>query len=187
MDNNRVRIGKNLHTLSTFCFQAEKPDAKIEVGDDFVTYYNCRISAWGKGEIKIGDHCSFGSGTRIDSRECISIGNYVLISWDVRIADFDPHPIDPEERANEMQHSQDLIWPQFSRAPRDRIHYKTTFVTKPVLIEDKVWIGERALILKGVKIGYGSVVAAGAVVAHDVPPYSILAGNPARIVKTLST
>jgi acetyltransferase-like isoleucine patch superfamily enzyme len=186
MDDDRVKIGKNLRTLTTFCFQAEKPNGKIEVGDDFVAYYNCRISSWGEGKIKIGAHCSFGSGTKIDCRESITIGDYVLISWDVLMADFDPHPIDPEERANEMQHSQDLIWPKFSREPRHEIDYKANFVMKPIVIEDKVWIGERALILKGVRIGYGSLVAAGAVVTRDVPPYSIVAGNPAEVVKTLS-
>jgi galactoside O-acetyltransferase len=186
MGNDRVKIGKNLRTLTTFCFQAEGPNGKIEVGDDFVAYYNCRISSWGEGKIKIGAHCSFGSGTRIDCRESITIGNYVLISWDVLMADFDPHPIDPEERANEMQHSQDLIWPQFYRGPRGEIDYKANFVVKPIVIEDKVWIGERALILKGVRIGYGSLVAAGAVVTHDVPPYSIVAGNPAKVVKEIA-
>lgn len=185
LDNGRVKIGKNLRTLTTFCFQAEKPNGKIEVGDDFIAYYNCRISAWGNGDIKIGQHCSFGSGTRIDCRESITIGNYVLISWDVLMADYDPHPVNPEERANEMQHSQDLIWPSFSKGAREKTGYKANFLTRPIVIEDKVWIGERALILKGVKIGYGSLVAAGSVVTHDVPPYSIVAGNPAKVVKTL--
>ena len=185
MDSDRVKIGKNLRTLTTLCFQAEKPNGTIEVGDDFIAYYNCKISSWGEGKIKIGTHCSFGSGTRIDCRESISIGNYVLISWDVLMADFDPHPIDPEERANEMQHSQGLIWPNFSSRARKRIASKAKFLTRPILIEDKVWIGERALILKGVKIGYGSLVAAGSVVTRNVPPYSIVAGNPAQVVKKL--
>jgi acetyltransferase-like isoleucine patch superfamily enzyme len=53
------------------------------------------------------------------------------------------------------------------------------------MIEDKVWIGMDALILKGVTIGEGSVVAARSVVTKDVPPYSLVAGNPARVVKSL--
>ena len=55
----------------------------------------------------------------------------------------------------------------------------------PIRIEDKVWIGMDALILKGVTIGEGSVVAARSVVTKDVPPYSLVAGNPARVVKSL--
>ncbi|TAL61403.1 MAG: hypothetical protein EPN88_14845, partial [Bacteroidetes bacterium] len=99
----QVKIGKNLHVLTTTCFQGEKPNGRIEVGNNFVAYYNCKIRAWDKGIIKIGNNCSFGSGTKIDSRRAVSIGNYVLTSWDVLISDFDGHPIDPEERAVEME------------------------------------------------------------------------------------
>ncbi len=55
---------------------------------------------------------------------------------------------------------------------------------KPVVIEDDVWIGSRVTILPGVTIGRGSVVGAAAVVTKDVPPYSVVAGNPAKVVKT---
>ena len=55
----------------------------------------------------------------------------------------------------------------------------------PIVIEDRAWIGFNAIILKGVTIGEGSVVAAGAVVTKDVEPYTVVAGNPARVVKRL--
>ncbi len=55
---------------------------------------------------------------------------------------------------------------------------------KPVVIEDDVWIGSRVIILPGVTIGKGSVIGASAVVTKSVPPYSVVAGNPAKIVKT---
>lgn len=57
-------------------------------------------------------------------------------------------------------------------------------VTKPVTIEDDVWIGERAIILPGVTIGHGSIIGAGAVVAKNIPAYSVAVGNPARVVKS---
>ena len=57
-------------------------------------------------------------------------------------------------------------------------------VEKPVIIEDDVWIGSRVTILPGVTIGEGSVIGASAVVAKSVPPYSVVVGNPAKIVKT---
>lgn len=52
-----------------------------------------------------------------------------------------------------------------------------------IIVEDEVWIGYGAIILSGVTIGKGSVIAAGAVVTHDIPPYAIAAGNPAKVVK----
>jgi acetyltransferase-like isoleucine patch superfamily enzyme len=56
----------------------------------------------------------------------------------------------------------------------------------PVVIEDKVWIGFNVIILKGVRVGEGAVVAAGSVVTKDVPPYCVVAGNPAHVVKELA-
>jgi len=184
--NRNVKIGENLHILNILCFKAEQPVAEITVGDDFTAYYRCSFNAWGKGTISFGDCCSIGSGTKIDCREAVTIGNHVLISWDVLISDFEPHTIDPELRVREMEYSHYMTWPRFRRLPVpvfDRSAYK--FISKPIVIEDKVWIGARALIMKGVKIGKGSIVAAGAVVTKDVPPYSIVAGNPAVVVKTV--
>ncbi len=57
--------------------------------------------------------------------------------------------------------------------------------TKPVVLEDNVWIGDSAIICKGVTIGENSIIGAGAVVTKNVPPNSIFAGNPAKLVKTL--
>ena len=65
-------------------------------------------------------------------------------------------------------------------APKDR-----SLVTSPVVIEDNVWIGEKVVILKGVRIGEGAVIGAGAIVTHDIPPYSVAVGIPARVINTL--
>lgn len=83
---------------------------------------------------------------------------YCAISWDIEILDADMHTIVAED----------------GQALPNRA---------PVVIEDRVWIGTRALILKGVTIGHDSIVAAGAVVAHSVPPHSICAGNPAKVIR----
>ena len=56
----------------------------------------------------------------------------------------------------------------------------------PIVIEDNVWIGRDSRILKGVTVGKGSIVALGAIVTHDVPPYCVVAGNPAKVVKRLA-
>lgn len=185
IQRKNVTVGANPHIMNPFCLRAEKPEAFIEIGRNFTAYSRCRITAWGRGRITIGDNCSFGSRSIIDCRERVALGNYVLVSWDVSLSDYEAHPSDPEERAREMEYSRAMLWPQFARRPEVPEPYTPIFRTRPIVIEDKVWIGARAMILKGVRIGYGSIVAAGAVVTKDVPPYSIVTGNPAVVVKTL--
>lgn len=180
-----VSTGHNLHVLNPNCFKADKPGAFIGIGDDFVGYYGCSLGATGTGRITVGNCCSFGTGTKVYCRDNVSIGNYALLAWDVLIMDYDPHPIDPEERTLEMEYSHGMVWPKFGRQPGQPLAFKMQFQTKPVVIEDKVWVGARAIILKGVRIGYGSIIAAGAVVTCDIPPYSIAAGNPAKVVKQI--
>ena len=109
-------------------------------------------------EIVIGDDVGV-SGCTISAGKSIVIGNRVLVGSGAVITDGDAHPIDPEERRSGVLCER-----------------------RPVVIEDDVFIGARAIILKGVRIGRGAVVGAAAVVAKDVPPYSVVVGNPARIV-----
>jgi len=115
------------------------------------------INAFGKGSvIEIGDDVGI-SGCSITAHRRITIGNRVLIGSGVLITDSDAHPINP--------------------AFRQDAHY---IGIAPVEIGDDVFLGARAIILKGVHIGNGAVVGAGAVVTKDVPPFAIVAGNPAR-------
>lgn len=83
----------------------------------------------------------------------VEIGNSCKIAWDVIIMDSDLHPIEGKVLEN-----------------------------KPVIIEDHVWIGCRAIILKGVRIGKGAIIAAGSVVTKDIPAYTIAVGVPARVI-----
>jgi len=182
--SGNIKLGGNIHVLGLGTFMAERPGAQVCIGNDFTAYYHCRIAAWGSGSIRIGNYCSLGSGTILDCRESVILGDHVLISWNVLVSDFDPHPIDPVLRSSEIEYSHFMTFPRFARRPApdfDRSSYR--FVTKPVVIESDVWIGARAIILKGVRIGRGSVVGAGSVVTRDVPEYSVVAGNPAKVVK----
>ena len=116
--------------------------------------------------LDIGSGSYIGYQTGIVSGRGVHIGEYVLIANRVFIAADDGHPIDfAARRANLSPASEDL---------------------KEIWIEDDVWIGEGATILKGVRLGKGAIVASHAVVTKDVPPYSVVAGNPASIVKQLS-
>ena len=112
--------------------------------------------------IGIGDNTRVNNGCTFISEGSgggISIGRDVLIGPDVMIFDSDFHPVEPELRL-------DKAGPE----------------TAPVAIADNVFIGARAVILKGVTIGEGAVIAAGAVVTRDVGPREIAMGNPAYVV-----
>lgn len=129
----------------------------LEVGDDFKVWSaHRRTVISGPGRIRIGDRVFVNCGTTIIAVKEIVIGDDVALANEVYILDSNSHGIE-------------------GKAP----------VEAPVRIGDGTWVGNRAMILPGVTIGRRVVVAAGAVVTHDVPDDCLVAGNPARIVRTL--
>lgn len=134
----------------------------------------------GDGHVTIGKHFYMGGFSYIHAADSIYIGDCVIVSNHVRIMDNNSHPTDPEKR---MKMS--LAGAIQENGATSPLWSATLAEHAPVVIEDNVWIGEFAAILKGVTIGKGSVVGCHCVVTKDVPPYSIVAGNPARVVKTL--
>jgi len=124
-----------------------------------------------EGRIQIGDYCFFSNAILLCEAE-LCIGNYVVIGWNTTIADTDFHPISPAARV------QDAI----ACSPLARGRARPLIAKRPVIIEDDVWIGPNATILKGVRIGAGAFIEAGALVTHSVPPNARVMGNPAQIV-----
>lgn len=110
--------------------------------------------------IKIGRDCGF-TGTTIVAAESIEIGDRVLVGANTTIVDTDFHP---------------LNW-------RDRQLDINAGKHRPVVIEDDVFIGMNTLILKGVRVGRGSVIGAGSVVTKDVPAEAVVTGNPAQVLR----
>lgn len=108
--------------------------------------------------IRVGDFVGV-SGCTITACSAITIGDHVLIGSGALLTDSDAHSIDPDERRRGGGGE-----------------------SKPIIVEDDVFIGARAIVLKGVVIGKGSVIGAGAVVSKSVPPYSVVVGNPGKIV-----
>ena len=150
----------------------------IRIGHHFHLEGRLRTSPHGK--IKIGNYCYISTGAFIGAAELIKIGDYVGIAHYTYILDNNNHPTDPEER---KKHRIRVApggegYPTLGTAWEMSDH-------KPVIIDDNVWIGMYCFIGKGVHIGEGAIVARQSVVTKDVPPYTVVAGNPARIVKEL--
>lgn len=133
------------------------------------------LTFWNAGKITIGKWCYVGEGSRIWSQSSISIGDYVLIAHLVDIHDTNSHPIDWRERRLDTE----AIFSGSYRTP-------TQTVSAPVVIEDDVWIGFKASVMKGVRIGRGAIVSSGAIVTKDVAAWTIVAGNPAKVIGELT-
>ena len=131
------------------------------------------VSETDESIISIGDNVFIGSGSTLDCVMSIVIEDDVLISYGCLLADSDNHSVSYSARKKDL-----LDW-------KSGKHDWATTVSKPILISKGVWIGANAIILKGVTIGEGAVVGAGSVVTKNVPPYTIVAGNPARIIREI--
>lgn len=116
--------------------------------------------------LEVGDRTGIGHGCTFTVGKRITIGRNCRIASDVFVFDSHGHPSDPERRRAGLPPDESDI--------------------KPVVIGDNVWIGRRAIIFPGVTIGSGSAVSAGAVVTSDVPPETVVAGNPARRIGSLA-
>jgi acetyltransferase-like isoleucine patch superfamily enzyme len=113
----------------------------------------------------VGDHTSIGHNCRFTIGKQITFGRHCHISSDVWMFDSGGHPSDPEARQAGLSPSPEEV--------------------RPIVVEDNVWIGSRSVIFPGVTIGQGSIVVAASVVTGDVPPNTIVAGNPARKIHSL--
>lgn len=129
------------------------PGAVLALHGHFLFYTRCQVSVEPGGRLTLGQGYA-SPGLFLCCAESVTIGDGVAIGEEVIIRDHDGH---------------EITGGRPSRAP--------------IVIESRVWIGMRAIILKGVTIGEGSIVAAGAVVTKPVPPGVLVAGNPARIVR----
>jgi acetyltransferase-like isoleucine patch superfamily enzyme len=174
-----IELGENTRNERLICMVRvpEKNKKYLVAGNDCViagNYYFERSS----GRINIGNDTFIGGSTFI-CIESISVGDHVLISWGCTIMDNDAHSLVMSERladVAEWKKGLDENKPGF---------YKNWLNVKsaPIIIKDNAWIGFNSIILKGVTIGKGAVVASGSVVTSDVPDFAVVGGNPARIIK----
>jgi len=124
-----------------------------------------------RGSIRMGNQCEAYEAYLIAESE-ILIGDRVYIGWHATLADSDFHPVDPDARMKDG----------FALSPLGKGLPREKYVSRPIIVENDVWIGPNAVILKGVRIGTGAVVEPGAVVVKDVPAGARVMGNPAQII-----
>ena len=170
-----VEFGQGFYCESAqiFRFLRNKRARAVVLGDHVSCYAGCSFAIGPNGSCQVGNFTLL-NGALLMAEQRIEIGSHCLVSWNVGIADSDFHPLEPAQRLIDAQ----ALAPFFKDRPKRPI-----LQTAPVIIADNVWIGMNAVILKGVNIGENSVVAAGAVVTKSVPPNSVVAGNPAVVVK----
>lgn len=163
----RVKYGKSLR--GDKCDIINK--GRIEIGNNVTLYSTAEGHVFKTGlfafredsVIKIGNNCGF-SGTVIFCLKKVMIGDYSRFGPGVIIMDNNSHStsIDPETRHNDKAKE------------------------APVIIGNNVWVGLRSIILKGVTVGDNSIIAAGSIVTKNVPPNSLVGGNPAKFIKKLT-
>jgi len=123
--------------------------------------------------VTIGERTFIGGGSKLVAAESVTVGSDVLISWGVTIVDHNSHSIRFSER------SQDVL--DWREGRKDWSNVKTG----PAVIGDKAWLGLNVVVLKGVTVGEGAIVGAGSVVTKDVAPWTIVGGNPARLIREI--
>lgn len=145
----------------------------ISIGSHTLVAGELLVFAHG-GSISIGEWCYIGEGARVWSSGAVVIGDRVLIAHNVNIFDSLTHPLDARQR-----HAQ-------FRAIKLTGHPDSIDLgEQPVTVASDAWIGANACVLRGVTIGEGAIVGAGSVVTQDIPPFTIAAGNPARVIREL--
>lgn len=158
-------LGKNSYIVKPWYIEIF--GGPVSIGDNITLLASSdkrtRLTVWSDKKdipgIRIGDHVLISPGVRISAAQDITIGDNCMIASGAYITDSDWHGI-------------------YDRSlPPDTAY--------PVRLENNVWIGDSAIICKGVTIGENSIVGAGAVVSSHIPANSIAVGNPARVVKTL--
>lgn len=173
-ENVRVDDTAYVETSFSFLFFRSLRQDGVRYGRGASTYLGTMFDVGPRGRVTLGDF-TLVHGARIICDEEITIGDYVLISWNVVLMDSYRVPLDPRERRKELE-----------QIPTRAFRLACAEVpAKPIRIERNAWIGFSACVLPGVTIGEGSIVGARSVVTADVPPFTIVAGNPARVIRQL--
>ncbi len=165
------KFSVGLDSLIDGCALLGAAGGTLEIGQATLMHAKVSFDS-AEATVKIGDRCYLGR-SHLVCHTGISIGDDVIISWGVTIVDHNSHALDWGRRRHDVTN--------WMKGIKNWVGVKIA----PVTIGNKVWIGFGATILKGVTVGEGAVIGAQAVVTHDVPAYTVVAGNPARIIRNL--
>ncbi len=167
-----VTLGERTWLYSSYAFRHyhSRQTQGLVVGHDSGLYNGTFFDVGPAGQVKIGNYCTL-VGAIICTNSRVLIDDYALIAHEVVIAD-SPSAIPSWEPSRAIVTADSHLR---SRGEREA----------SIVIGENAWIGTRAVLLQGAYIGEGSIVGAGTVIDFRVPPYCIVAGNPARIVKEI--
>lgn len=178
-----ININKDTVLLKscTFRFDGVKKANKVNIGAN--STLGCSfVFESDEGVIEIGKNTFVNTGTTLIARNNISIGDYVTIAWGCTIYDHNSHSLDYRERQKDIdRQNNDFKNGRSFIASKDWSVIKS----KSIVIKNNVWIGFDCVILSGVTIGEGAIIGARSVVRNDVEPWTVVAGNPATVMKRL--
>lgn len=171
-----VELDETAHveTSFSFLFYRSEQHPGVVLGRGASCYIGTLFDVGPRGRVTVGDFALL-NGARVICDDAIRIGDHALISWNVVLMDTYRFSADPQARREELRHVPAELPRVLSGAAEPR----------PIEIGPNVWIGFDVVVLPGVTIGEGAVVGAKSVVTADVPPYTVVAGNPARVVRTI--
>jgi acetyltransferase-like isoleucine patch superfamily enzyme len=163
-----------LETTYSFQLFRSRAENAVSIGRGSTIYLGVMFDLGPRARVSIGEF-TLMNGTRIICDAEVSIGDYCLISWNTVFMDTYRLPRAGAARRRELE-----LLP--TRTPR---HAAAETPARPIRIERNVWIGFDSCVLPGVTIGEGSIVGARSVVVEDVPPFTVVVGNPARMIRRL--
>lgn len=172
-----VRVAASAYIETTFSFtqfRGERPDA-VTIGEGASTYLGTMFDVGANGRVALGDY-ALVHGARIICESSVTIDDYALVSWNVVLMDSYRVPVDPELR-------RELVRRVPSLQPR---RVEAVDAGRPIHVGRGAWLGFDSCVLPGVTVGEGAIVGARSVVDSDVEPFTIVAGNPARLVRRLT-
>ncbi len=174
-DNAVIDDTVYIATSLSFDLYRSRRDVGLVAAEGAGIYYGCVFDVGVAGRVTMG-RCCLLTAAVVFCDDLVTFGDHCLVSWNVVIMDSYRVPVSPRQRRGVLRN---LTGEAGRRLPAG------SAPARPVRIGNNVWIGFDSVVLPGVTIGDGSIVGCRSVVAADVPPYTLVAGNPARVIRQL--